>query len=349
VINVLVVEDSAVVRDFLVHLLVADPDIRVVATARDGVEAIDAVARYRPDVVTMDIHMPRLDGIEATRRIMESCPTPIVIVSGTSDPREVATTFKATEAGALAVLARPDGPGSATHAAEAAALLNTVKLMSEIKVVRRWNRARRDAPPAPLTSGAKAGRVGLIAIGASTGGPPVLQALLGGLPAGFPVPLAVVQHMSPGFIPGFVGWLQQTTALPVHVARHAAPLLPGHIYVAPDDFQMEVARGGQVNLLRSPPENGLRPAVSALFRSAADVYAAATIGVLLTGMGADGARELKQLRELGAMTLAQDRASSVVHGMPGAAIALGGAVRVLPGEDMAAALIQLVAERGVGT
>jgi two-component system chemotaxis response regulator CheB len=355
-INVLIVEDSPVVREFLVHILGADPGIRVVGTARDGEDALEAVRRWRPDVITMDIHMPRLDGVEATRRIMETEPTPIVIVSGSTDPREVATTFDAMEAGALAVLRRPAGIGHPEHEGTAGELVQTVKLMSEVKVVRRWPRARRAAmangrqapAPRPTQMGLaqEPAKVRVVAIGASTGGPPALQTILAALPKDFPAPLVIVQHMATGFIGGFVEWLAQSSRLPVHLATHGEHILPGHVYVAPDEHQMKVERGGKIALTRDDPENGLRPSVSYLFRSVAEVYGSDAVAGLLTGMGRDGAEELRRLKEKGAVTFAQDKDSSVVHGMPGEAIKLDAAMLVLPPEKIAAVLTNLAYQGG---
>lgn len=343
-IKVLVVEDSPVVREFLVHILGSDPDLLVVATANDGEEAIAAAGRWQPDVITMDIHMPKLDGIEATRRIMETHPTPIVIVSGSTDPHEVATTFRATEAGALAVLRRPAGWGHPDHEATVRDLVRTVKLMSEVKVVRRWPRGANRATTLLLQApdlGRAPGKVKAVAIGASTGGPPVLKGILAALPKDFPVPILIVQHMAAGFIQGFVEWLAQSSSLPIHIATHAEYLLPGHVYVAPDDFQMKLGPGDRIILAGDPPENGLRPSVSALFRSLVEVYGGEAVACLLTGMGRDGAEELKLLRSKGATTFAQDKDSSVVHGMPGEAIRLDAASFVLPPEKIVAALISL--------
>lgn len=342
-IKVLVVEDSPVVREFLVHILGSDPAIRVVGTAHDGEEAIEAIARTQPDVITMDVHMPKMNGLDATRRIMETCPTPIVVVSGSTDPREVATTFEAMEAGALAVLRRPAGLGHPDYEATARELVQTVKLMSEVKVVRRWPRARRDpvARPAQARLDHAPGKVRIVALGASTGGPPVLQTILSQLPGDFPAPVLVVQHMAAGFVRGFIEWLAHSSRLSIHLAAHGEQILPGHVYVAPDELQMKVERGGRIALTRDAPENGLRPAVSYLFRSVAEVYGSDAVAGMLSGMGRDGADELKLLKDMGAATFAQDKDSSVVHGMPGEAIKLGAATFVLPPEKIAAVLSRL--------
>lgn len=341
-IKVLVVEDSLVVREFLVAILGSDPGIQVVGVARDGEEALDAVRRTRPDVVTMDIHMPRLNGLEATRRIMETDPTPIVIVSGSDNAQEVVTTFDAMEAGALAVLRRPSGPGHPEHDATARELVQTVKLMAEVKVVRRWPRRKSGEPvPRAADMAQEPGKLRIVAIGASTGGPPVLQTILAALPKHFPAPVVIVQHMAAGFSRGFMEWLAQTSALPVQLATHGELLLPGHVYLAPDEVQMKVLRGERVALTTDEPENGLRPSVSYLFRSVAEVYGRDAIAGLLTGMGRDGAQELRLLKDKGAVTFAQDKQSSVVHGMPGEAIRLDAAMLVLPPEKIAPVLFSL--------
>jgi two-component system chemotaxis response regulator CheB len=347
-IKVLVVDDSPVVREFLVHILSSDPVITVIGTADDGEEALDIVRRQRPDVITMDIHMPKMNGLDATRLIMETDPTPIVIVSGTEDPTEVATTFNAMDAGALAVLRRPAGIGHPDHEAMAQDMIQTVKLMSEVKVIRRWPR-KRPAAPTPRTGVGLArasARIRVVALGASTGGPPALETILAALSKDFPVPILIVQHMAPGFIKGFARWLATSTGLPVHVATHGESLLPGHVYVAPDDHQMKVEREGKIALTKNDPEHGLRPSISYLFRAVAAVYGADAVVGLLTGMGRDGASELRLLKEHGAVTFAQDRDSSVVHGMPGEAIKLDAAMLVLPLEKIAAVLTNLVNHRG---
>lgn len=343
-IKVLVVDDSPVTREFLVHILSSDPSIEVIGTANDGQHALEAVDRKRPDVITMDIHMPKVDGLEATRRIMETNPTPIVIVSGNVDPEEKAVTFRAVEAGALALLRRPAGPGHPDHAATARELLQTVKLMSEVRVVRRWSRSRREEPqslvPLPAIRTAQA-PVRVVALGASTGGPPVLQTILSRLPVHFPAPILIVQHMAAGFFEGFVEWLAQSSGLPVHLARQHETILSGHAYVAPEGFQMKVGPTERIVLTGDEPESPHRPSVSYLFRSVADVYGAHAVAGLLTGMGRDGAEELKALRNKGATTFAQDEASCAVFGMPGQAVRIDAATYVFPPEDMAAALVRI--------
>jgi two-component system chemotaxis response regulator CheB len=343
-IKVFVVDDSTLARESLIGLLNADPAIQVIGAASNGEEACAAVQRVRPDVVAMDVHLPVMNGLQATRRIMETCPTPIVIVSSSSDSGSLATTFSAVEAGALAVVAQPPGIEHPDHAALTQELIQTIKLMAEVKVVRRWA-PRQGRRAAPATHYQSVAGIKIVAIGASTGGPAALQTVLANLPAAFPAPLVIVQHIAPGFTPGFVAWLAQASGWPVHIATGEETLAAGHAYVAPDGFQMKVAPGGRLVLTLDAAENGVRPSVSYLFRSVASVYGPAAAGVLLTGMGKDGAKELGLLRQKGAVTLAQDKASAVVHGMAGEAIRLDAAMHVLPSPEIATALAALVAPR----
>jgi two-component system chemotaxis response regulator CheB len=345
-IAVLVVDDSSVARQLLVHILGSDPQIRLAGVVPDGQSAVEFVAENQVDVVIMDIHMPGLDGFEATRRIMETRPVPIIICTATGDPKEVAIAMRSLEAGAVACVGKPFGPASPSYEAMVANLLQTIKLMSEVKVVRRWPRSRGAAARLSALrseeSKLTAPGIQLIGIGASTGGPPVLQTILASLPKDFPVPVLIVQHIARGFLPGLAEWLNQTTGWPVHLATHGTCPLPGHAYLAPDDNHMGVTASGRIFLSAEPPESGLRPAVAYLFRTLAETCRAHAVGVLLTGMGRDGAAELKLMKSRGADTIAQDRESSVVHGMPGEAILLGAATHILPADKIADTLIGLV-------
>ena len=331
-IKVLVAEDSPS-REFLLGILRADPLLKIVGTAADGLEALEAVRKYQPDLITMDINMPRLNGLEATRRIMETKPTPIIIVSANVDPREVTTTFNALDAGALGVFARPYGHGHPNHERSAQEPLDAVKLMSEVKVVRRWPRA---APVPARTPALSPGQewsspssvIQVVAMGASTGGPAALRRILTALPASFPLPILVVQHIAAGFTAPFAEWLNQVTGLPIRLARDGEQLAPGRVYLAPDDLHMAVKSFHQLTVYTGPIEAGARPSVNHLFRSVAAVYGPAAIGILLTGMGEDGAAALLEMRRQGALTVAQDAASAVVHGMPGEAIRLQAASQV---------------------
>jgi two-component system chemotaxis response regulator CheB len=347
-INVLVVDDSRTARMLLVHLLESDPRIHVLDAVDSGQAALELLKDRKPDVVLMDIQMPRLDGFETTRRIMETQPVPIIICTATTDPKEVATTFRAMEAGAVACLEKPVAPEHPDYAEQVRSLLETVKLMSEVKVVRRWPRSRSNLAATAATPAiveARRNGIRLIGIGASTGGPPVLQTIMAGLPKDFSVPLLIVQHIAHGFLSGLVEWLSQTTAWQVHIAGHDTLPLAGHAYLAPDDLHMGVSRSGRIRLTHEEPENNLRPAVSFLFRSMAEICGSDALGVLLSGMGKDGAAELKLMKDNGATTIAQDRESSVVHGMPGEAIELGGATHVLSADKIADTLITLVKRR----
>jgi two-component system, chemotaxis family, protein-glutamate methylesterase/glutaminase len=346
-IKVLITEDSPVVRGYLKYILGQDPDIQVVGTAQDGEEAVRLVEVHKPDVVTMDIHMPKMDGFEATRRIMESNPVPIVIVSASWNPEEVDKTFRTMEAGAVAALEKPRGMGHPNSESSVKELLQTVKLMSEVKVVRRWSKyktAKSGAPEPPSSSEplvrAKPDTQ-LVAIGASTGGPMVLQTILSALPKDFPLPVVIVQHIALGFLAGLRDWLGRSASLPVHIAEDKQQLMNGHVYLAPDGFQMGIDRFRKVALRKDVHDYTLCPAVSYMFRTVAESFGDRAITVLLTGMGRDGAEEMKLIRDKGALTLAQDKESSVVHGMPGEAIRLGGATFILPPEKIAVKLVEL--------
>lgn len=347
-IRVLIAEDSPVAMEYLKHILVSSGSFEVVATARDGERAVKLAEATNPDVILMDINMPRMDGFEATRRIMEAQPTPIVIVSASWDPRDVNKTFQAMEVGAVAALEKPPGPGHPNAERLIREILQTVRLMSEVPVVRRWARRREKEAPRERRLlkevGAISDGIELVAMGTSTGGPPVIRTILSDLPKGFSAPILIVQHIAEGFLAGFAEWVDRSCDLSVGLGRHGQALEPGHVYLAPDKLHMGVTREGRIALNDGPPENNLCPSVSYLFRSVAREFEEKAAGVLLTGMGEDGAQELKLIRDCGGVTIVQDRESSAVHGMPGEAERLGAATHVLP-PDMIAQVLKSITKK----
>lgn len=340
-IRVLIAEDSPTVRQFLVAVLGADPDVQVVGEARDGLEAVALAQRLRPDVVVMDIQMPRMNGFEATRRLMIEQPMPIVIVSSAVDVREVSVAMQAIVAGAVTVLPKPTGSATAGFEEALPQFVSTIKAMAGIKVVRRFERTDKQ-PSLPDKPPIVAPRI--VALAASTGGPAALARVLFGLPEDFALPLLAVQHISPGFLPGFAEWLHATTGVPTRIACHREPLQPRTLYLAPDGRHLGLHDRASVALAETPPVGGFRPSASHLFSSVADVCGAAMQAIILTGMGSDGVDGLRRVHAAGGRVWAQDEASSVVFGMPGAAVAAGLVDAVLSLEAIAFRLRLLCCE-----
>lgn len=339
-IRVLVVDDSKVSRELLSWILSSNPGIEVIGTANDGIEAISMIATMKPDVVTMDIHMPHMDGYEATRQIMRTNPVPIIIASASVDPHDVAQLFLALEAGAVAAVEKPPGPADPRHTFFAKKIVDTVLAMSEVRVFRRRESSRVEAPnTAAVAQGSS--NIRILTIGASTGGPPALHAVFAGLPKPFPVPIVLVQHIGAGFVQGLAEWLS-ATGIPTKIGQHGETASRGTAYLAPDNQQMAIASNYRITCTSDPAEHGLRPSASFLFRSVARNFGASAAGVLLTGMGIDGAEDLKLMRDAGAVTFAQDKESSVVHGMPGEAIRLNAATHVANPQGIAALLHALL-------
>lgn len=343
-IRVLIAEDSPVMRELLVSLVQGAPGFQVVGTARTGAEAVRLAKRLQPDIIAMDIHMPEMDGFEATRRIMTETPRPIVLMSASFSKYERTLAFDALQAGALSALEKPTMRDSVEAYRN---LIGQLRLMSEVKVVRRWGgpsvvQMEQVTPPPIMTNHHRASKLQLVAIGASTGGPAALASLLSELPADFPVPILIVQHISPGFSLGFASWLNQKSPLEVRLARHNDEPQPGQVLIAPDSQHMVINSMGLVALHNGPAIHNLRPAANLLFESVAQVYGSTAIGVILTGMGSDGAEGLSSMRRAGARTIAQNKESCVVFGMPAVAINLGAAEQVLHINQIAAALVDLL-------
>ena len=352
-IRVLVVDDSPTVRHYLVTLINETPGLEVVGEARDGDEALAMTAELRPDVISMDIRMPGVDGLEATRRIMNRHPTPVVIVSGLVE-REVDLSFQALQAGALAVVEKPPYRHDPDFSAKQRQMVNTLMAMARVRVVRRWDSEPGQNGGVSETGGASGKRhitterlrpkPEIIAIGASAGGPGALATLLHNLPVDFSVPIIITQHIPQEFVYGLARWLGKATALGIRVASENLTLEPGVIHLAPGSAHVIVARQGDKLVTRLIHEKGsyrYQPSVDVLFQSVANICGSAAVGIVLTGMGDDGAAGLLAMRNAGAHTFAQDEATSTVFGMPQAAIARGAVEHVLALSNLATTLSRL--------
>jgi len=346
--RVVVVDDSPTIRASLVAIFQNASNMQVAGTARNGEDALRIVKRLKPDVITMDIHMPGMGGLEAIRRIMQEVPTPIVVVSSSLLQSETDLAFEAIRAGALNVVLSPGLNDPQAHDR----LVETVRLMADVSVVHHWRAKEKEQPslivqpepvltaipivPAPIIPAAK-----VIGIAASTGGPGILAAILKPLPADFPIPILVVQHIAPGFGAGLAAWLSSILQVQVKLASQGEEIHPGTVFLAPDDHHMKINNFGILRLSDEPPQHGIRPAANYLFHSLAKNYGSAALGIILTGMGEDGVDGLKALRRAGALTIAQDEGSCVVYGMPGEAVKQGAAYRVLDPENIATLLLQV--------
>ncbi|MCR0983004.1 chemotaxis-specific protein-glutamate methyltransferase CheB [Roseomonas populi] len=330
-VRVMIVEDSAVVRHLLSHIVSRDPRLQLAAAVPSAEEALAEIERVRPDVISMDIRLPGIDGLEATRRIMAEHPTPIVVIADAVEERGLRISMNALRAGALTVVEKPLGPGREGWERAAEGICTQLFIMSQVPVIRRRGGGLGAARPAPRAEAASApARPALVGIGTSTGGPPALARVLGVLPADFPVPVLVVQHMGAPFMEGFAAWLDGLVAPRVEIAQDRTLPRAGHIYVAPGDRHLGITAGGLMQVSEAPPVGGQRPAADVLFQSMARNLGPRGMGILLTGMGEDGARGLTALRNAGGLTLAEDETTAVVYGMPAAAARLGGVSALLP-------------------
>ncbi len=338
-------DDSSSVRELFKEMFKREADFEVVGCAEDGESALSMVRELSPDVVTMDVKLPDDDGFSVTRRIMEQCPVPIVIVSAFYSSTDAELGFRLLDTGALAFHDKP-GFSSPDFAERMAEIIMTVRLMSEVRVVRRKSRFRREHKDISVKKDVmripQSSRIRLVCVGASTGGPQAIKQMLMDLPKEFSVPVVVVQHMSGGFIEGMVNWLKDMTGHDIRIARSGETLKPGVIYFGPEDSHLEVSSNLVVILSDAPPVSGIRPTVSALFASAARNLGPGCVAVLLTGMGRDGADEMLEIRRAGGHTIAQDEDSSIVFGMPGEAVRLGAAEAVLPLGQIGAQIVEFI-------
>jgi two-component system chemotaxis response regulator CheB len=331
-IRVLVADDSALFREVLSRVVAADPAFEVVGVAGNGFTAAALTRNLKPDVITMDLNMPDADGFSGIARIMAETPTPILVLTAN---REEAVGFRALSLGALDIIEKPAAETDLDDYGQV--LRSRLRLLAGVKVIRHLRGLRERRPPPPVA----AARAELVVIGASLGGPRALATLLRGLPLDFPAAVAVVQHIADGFTEGLASWLAQESRLEVREARDGDVLRAGRVLVAPTGHHLVVADEGVARLSGAPPVDTFKPSVTPLFVSAARHYGRRACGVLLTGMGRDGAEGMRALKEAGATTIAQDEGTSAVFGMPRAAIDLGVVDRVLPIDDVAKLLVEL--------
>ncbi len=344
-VRVLVVDDSAVVRQVLSELLARDPDIEVVGTAADPYLARDKIKRLNPDVLTLDVEMPRMDGLAFLENLMRLRPMPVVMVSSLTE-RGAEVTLQALALGAVDFVTKPRlgvAQGLEEYADEIAAKVKGAARARVQALVRAGPRpGTAAAPPAPMAARFRT-TDRLVAIGASAGGTEAIRAVLEQMPADAPA-VVLTQHIPGGFSRAFVERLDRHSPMLVREATDGELVLPGHAYLPPGDHHLRVVRDGarwRCRIDAGPPVNRHRPAVDVLFRSVARSAGANAIGVVLTGMGDDGARGLLEMREAGAATLVQDEASSVVWGMPGAAVRMGAAQEILALHHLPARLLEL--------
>lgn len=345
-IRVLIVEDSLVVRELLKHIVGSDSRFEVVGAVESAEEALALLETARPDVISLDIRLPGMNGLDATLQIMARRPTPIVVVAANVDDDELNIAMNALRAGALAVVEKPVGVTNAAFEAMAARLCTQLAIMSQVKVVpQRIDRGLRFGtaePPAPRRGGKGYSMVGIVS---STGGPQALTQVLGALGRGFPLPILLVQHITSSFLDGFVTWLSGVTPFHVRVAQPDDVPQPGTVYVPPADRHLAI-KGGRLVVLDTAPVCSQKPSGSVLLSALAREYGRQAVGVVLTGMGSDGADGLLEMYRAGAHTIAQDEASSVVFGMPAAAAKLGAVREMLSVEAIAPRLRELAGEGG---
>jgi two-component system, chemotaxis family, protein-glutamate methylesterase/glutaminase len=339
-IRVVIADDSLVAREMLSTILASDPDIEVVGLASSGTEAVELVERLHPDLVTMDIHMPRMNGLEATERIMAFHPTPILVVSSSVHGEGMGLAFDALKLGALEVIKKPEPRDWADLERIGTDVLRKVKILARVKVITHI-RGRRDREGYFSAARADVSGHDLIAIGSSTGGPSALLSVFEALPRDLAAPILVAQHIADGFVPGLVSWLNSGSPIKVVAAQEGVVPAPGVAYIAPTGTNM-MLDGKRITFALPTKGQLYIPSADSLFESVARSRGRSAVGVILTGMGADGATGLKSMHDAGAATIAQDEETCAVFGMPKAAIDLGAAERVLPIDQIGAAVAELV-------
>lgn len=344
-IRVLIADDSLTGRKLLAGILSSNPEFEISGTATNGKEAVELAKRLQPDIISMDINMPILDGIEATKLIMSENPIPVVIVSSIYNESNVIHAIEELEAGAVTVLPKPHGPGHSGFARESQKYINTMRLMSELKVVRRAYKRGYPEIKTELTSFNNSDNffnhtdAELVVIGSSAGGPEALKQFLGELIPDFPLPIIIVQHLDPHFVNGFLAWMNSYSPIPAKIAENGEVLLSGNIYLPSADTHITVTPG-KIEMIKHYTKERViyKPSIDILFESVAKFYGKKAIGIIFSGMGNDGAKGLKQMKERGAYTFAQDKESSLIYGMPQEAFKCGATCRIMTPSQIASQL-----------
>ena len=341
-VKVLVVDDSSFMRKSLTHILEADKTIKVIDTAADGEDAVRKVKQYSPDVVLLDIEMPVMDGLAALAHIMAECPTPVLMLSALNK-RDAAIAIKSLEHGAVDFIPKPSGVISYDIEELSSEIIGKVKLAADInarKLALHLPEVSYTHPrPKPQT------RKGIVVIGASTGGPKAVVNILSHLPRDIPTAILVVQHMSPEFVPSFVNRLQWGCSLRISTARRGRVISSGEVLVASGEYHTTIVQNGdtrKIRLSRKVSPYAAMPSIDCTMESAAKAYGQSTLGVLLTGLGSDGAKGLKAIKDAGGNTIVEDRSTCVVFGMPKAAIELGCVDEIVPLPRIARAILEMI-------
>ncbi|MES2746009.1 MAG: chemotaxis-specific protein-glutamate methyltransferase CheB [Bdellovibrionota bacterium] len=354
-IRVMIVEDSLVVRTYLEHIIHQDTRLTVAASVASAEDALTVLPQVKPDVISLDIRLPGMNGLEATLRIMAEHPTPIVVLSANVDSDELKISMNALRAGALSVVEKPLGAMGKDYDLIRTRICDQLASMSVVKVVRQRSPRTLELkhnvsinnginPAVPFRRAHQDFR--MMGIVASTGGPNALVHVLSRLPANFPLPILLVQHITSAFLQSFTSWLEGLCPFKVIIAKDGEFPVAGHIYVAPDDHHI-ILEAGRITIKSSPPVSLQRPSGTVLLESMANVLGSRALGVILTGMGDDGALGIKAIHDAGGYTIAEDESTCVVYGMPGVAVRLGGVTDLLPLDQIASRLNEIVLKAGV--
>jgi len=353
-IKVLLVEDSPVAVEILLRIFKSSPEVEIVGTARNGKEALDLIPKVEPQVICTDLHMAGMDGLELTKQVMAKYPRPILVISNSVQSDDPQNVFKLLQAGAVDILPKPMTGMPSDYDRIKDNLITKIKVLSGVKV---FTRALPKTTATQVITSITASEeivkkrslkitapIEVVTIGSSTGGPQALQKVLAPLPANFPVPILCTQHISQGFLQGLVDWLSSECKVKCKIAQAGESPVAGVVYFAPDGYHLELNSLGKVIFRASETVDGHCPSVTVMFKSVAKFYKQGTLGILLTGMGKDGAAGMQTISQIGGATIAQDEKSCIVFGMPKEAIALGAVQSILPIQNIAPVLIEKILE-----